>query len=220
MDLSRQMDQIYRTLDPAEIPWSLEHPPGLLVELIESKQVLPCRAADLGCGAGSYAVWLAGNGFQVTGVDFAPAALEAARNLAARASVACDFVLLDLLGDVSAFEAAFDFAYDWEVLHHIFPPDRGRYAANVSRMLRPGGRYLSVCFAENDAAFGGAGKYRQTTIGTTLYFSSERELRDLFEPLFRIDDLTTVEITSKHGSHLAVRALLTKAGANEAVIQP
>jgi SAM-dependent methyltransferase len=217
MSLSRQMDHIYRTLSPAEIPWNLERPPDLLVELIESGRIQPCRAADLGCGAGNHAVWLATQGFQVTGFDFAPAALEIARTLAARASVACDFVLLDLLEDVGAFEAAFDFAYDWELLHHIFPPDRSRYVANVNRMLRPRACYFSVCFAEDDRAFGGEGKYRHTPIGTTLYFSSEQEIRDLCGPLFEIEDLTTTEISGKGGSHLAVRARLTKPGANQVI---
>jgi hypothetical protein len=125
-----------------------------------------------------------------------------------------------LLGNVEAYDTAFDFAYDWELLHHIFPQDRGRYVANVSRMLCPGARYLSVCFSENDASFGGAGKYRRTPLGTTLYFSSEQELRDLFEPLFRIEDLSTVEIAGKHGSHLVVRALLAKPSAGRSCGTP
>jgi hypothetical protein len=80
-------------------------------------------------------------------------------------------------------------------------------------MLRPDACYLSVCFSEDDASFGGEGKYRKTPIGTTLYFSSEGELRELLEPLFHIEELSTVEVAGRHGSHLAVRALLTKQSA-------
>ena len=82
--------------------------------------------------------------------------------------------------------------------------------ANVHRILRLGGRYLSVCFSEGDPSFGQKGKYRTTPLGTTLYFSSERELRDLFEPLFTVDELCTVEIAGKYTPHLAVKALLVK----------
>ena len=82
MSLQDDMDRIYRDLAPAEIPWNLEEPPGLLVELVESGKVVPCEALDLGCGAGNHAVWLAGRGFRVTGIDLSPKALELAGRLA------------------------------------------------------------------------------------------------------------------------------------------
>jgi len=210
MNLAEQMERIYRELALEEIPWNLERPPALLIDLVESGRLAPCRAVDLGCGAGNYAVWLATRGFRVTGLDISPAATELGRRLASTTGVSCDFVAADLLGDVKALDASFDFAYDWEVLHHIFPVDRLRYVANVHRMLCPGGRYLSVCFSEDDPGFGGEGKYRQTPLATTLYFSSEPELKELFEAWFDIEELSTVEITGKRGSHLAVSALLRK----------
>ena len=210
MDLKEQMDRIYGELAPGEIPWNLEDPPALLVGLVDSGRVAPCDAVDLGCGAGSHAVWLAGRGFRVTGVDLSARALELAAGLAARKGVGCRFVAADLTGEVAELHGRFDFAYEWEVLHHVFPADRERYAANVRRLLRPGGRYLSVCFSEEDAGFEGAGKYRTTPLGTTLYFSSERELRELFEPLFRVDELRTVEIPGKYQPHRAVAGLMTR----------
>jgi SAM-dependent methyltransferase len=216
MNLKDQMDRIYGSLAPAEIPWNVESPPGFLVELVESRRVTPCRAVDLGCGAGNYAVWLAARGFDVTGVDISPRALDLARRLAAARGVACRFVAADLLGDLGEFDSAFDFAYDWEVLHHVFPKDRARYVANVDRMLRPGARYLSVCFSEEDHGFGGEGKFRTTPLGTTLYFSSEQELRELFQPLFHIEELGTVDAPGRQSPHRAVRALLMKSKSSPA----
>ena len=209
-NLKDEMDTIYEDLSLEEIPWNLESPPDLLVELIESRRLLPCDAVDLGCGAGNYAVWLASEGLHVTGVDISSKALELARQLAGKRSVYCRFVTADLCGDVNSLQDSFDFAYDWEVLHHMFPENRGLYVANVARMLRPRARYLSVCFSEEDPGFGGKGKYRKTPLGTTLYFSSEQELRHLFEPLFEIEELCTVEIVGKYTPHMAVKVLLTK----------
>ena len=213
MDVKRQMDAIYGTLEPGAIPWNIETPPALLVQLVESGWVRPCDAVDLGCGAGHYAVWMATLGFHMTGVDLSPKALELARALAARRGVACEFVELDLTTDVSAMAGAFDFAYDWEVLHHVPPRERDRYVANVHRMLHPGGRYLSVCFSEEDQAdFPGDGKVRTTRLGTTLFFSSEAELRELFEPWFVIEALGPVEIVGRSGLHHPHRALLIRKG--------
>ena len=90
-----------------------------------------------------------------------------------------------------------DFAHEWGLLHHILPEKRNKYVNNVWQILNPGAKYLSLCFSEKDKGFEGSGKYRNTQFGSTLYFSSEDELRDLFSPEFRIIDLRTVEIAGK-----------------------
>jgi SAM-dependent methyltransferase len=211
MNIKEQMDGIYERLSLDEIPWNMERPPELLVELVVSGWVLPGDAVDLGCGAGNYAVWLAAHGFEVTGFDISPEALALAQKLAEKLGVSCRFLACDLTAEVEGLDDCFDFALGWEVLHHVFPEDRERYVSNVHRILRPGGRYLSVCFSEDDVAeFGGDGKYCETPLGTTLYFSSEDELRDLFEPLFQVQELRTVEVEGKFRPHKAVKALMTK----------
>jgi hypothetical protein len=70
--------------------------------------------------------------------------------------------------------------------------------------------YFSLSFSEKDSDFGGEGKHRKTPLGTTLYFSSEDELKDLFDPLFDICELNTVEIAGKYGPHLANAAWLKR----------
>jgi SAM-dependent methyltransferase len=203
MNLREQMEQIYRDIPLDSIPWISSEPPGLLVRAVETGKVKPCKAVDLGCGAGHYAVWLAQQSFDVIGIDISRHAIKHAADLAARKGVSCRFVVGDLLGDVKKYYASFEFAYDWELLHHIFPEDRPHYVKNVHNLLRPNGKYFSLCFSERDAEFGGKGKYRRTPLGTTLYFSSEEELRELFEPFFHILELSTLEIPGKHKPHMA-----------------
>jgi SAM-dependent methyltransferase len=198
------MDEIYKKLPPERIPWNIETPPAALVDLVESRKVLPCRAVDLGCGLGNYAVYLAGRGFTVTGIDISPTAIALAKENAKKRGVSCKFLVADVLGDLGGvIEDTFDFAYDWEFLHHIYPENRRRYVENVIGLLEPDGKYLSLCFSESDPQFGGSGKYRETAIGTVLYFSSLEELRDLFSPFFRILDLKTITVTGKFGPHIA-----------------
>ncbi len=201
--MTREMEDIYQNIPPDRIPWNIEEPPDALVRLVESGKLLPCRTIDFGCGAGNYAVWLARQGFEVTGIDISPSAIDLARKNAGRQGVGCTFIVADVLGDLREVEGPFDFGFDWELLHHIFPDDRPRYMANVARLLRPGGKYLSVCFHEDDPQFGGSGKYRTTPIGTVLYFSSEEELRYLYSPYFRILDLRAVTVSGKWGDHVA-----------------
>lgn len=65
-------EQRYRDSDRA---WS-GNPNPLLVR--ETADLRPGRALDLGCGEGADAVWLAGQGWQVTGVDISQTALDRA----------------------------------------------------------------------------------------------------------------------------------------------
>jgi len=197
-----RIDDLYKNTPLDEIPWNIETPPELLVELVDSGKVQPCKAIDLGCGAGNYAIYLAGRGFEVTGVDFSPTAIRIAKENAERKNAKCNFFAADVVDKLDEVNQTWDFAYDWGLLHHIFPQRRQKYIENVSRILNPKGKYLSVCFSEKDTGFGGSGKYRKTQLGSVLYFSCEDELRELFKAYFQIIDLRTVEISGKFESHI------------------
>lgn len=206
----RDMDDVYRNIAPEDIPWNIARPPVPLVELVERGTVTPCRTIDFGCGAGNYAIYLAGRGFEVTGVDISEAAVELARRNARERGAQCQFVVADMVADPPEPGERFSFGYDWEVLHHIAFEDRAQYAENVHSLLHPGARYLSVCFSERSSQFGGEGKVRETSIGTVLYFSSEDEIAQLYEPYFIIDDLRTMEVAGRRGTHHAVYGLMRR----------
>jgi len=204
------MDEIYRRLPQNDIPWNIEDPPLVLVELVETGKIRPSKAIDLGCGTGNYTIYLAKKGFEVTGVDISPTAIRIAKENANRKGVECSFIVGDVLGDLKEVNGTFDFAYDWELLHHIFPEQRLKYVKNVYELLNPKGHYLSVCFSEEDSQFGSTGKYRETPLGTLLYFSSEDELRELFNVYFEIEELKTIRVRGKSAPHLAVYAFMER----------
>ena len=191
------MERIYRKIPLNEIPWNIETPPNVLVELVDSGKVKPCKTIDLGCGTGNYAIYLASAGFDVTGIDISPTAIKIAKENAKKKGIKCNFLVADVLGNLNEVKEKVDFAYDWELLHHIFPEQRRIYIENVYKILNPGGKYLSVCFSEKDPEFGGSIKYRKTRLSTILYFSSEDELRDLFEQYFNIKELKTIGIRGR-----------------------
>lgn len=197
-----RIDDFYKNTPLDEIPWNIETPPELLVELVDSGKVKPCKVVDLGCGAGNYSVYLAERGFEVTGIDFSPTAIKLAKENAERKGVSCNFLVADVVDGLDEIDQTWDFVYEWGLLHLIFPEHREKYVKNVSRILNPKGKYLSLCFSEKDTSFEGSGKYRDTEIGSVLYFSCEDELRELFKAYFQIIDLRTVEISGKFESHI------------------
>ena len=206
--IKEQMNRIYSGMDLDTIPWNVVTPPDILQDLIKSRKLAPCKIIELGCGAGNYVRYFSKMGFDATGVDVSEKAIEIARGLAQKDNVVCEFIVADVLGNMSEIDSKYDFVYDWELLHHIFPEDRNKYIDNVHGLLKSQGQYLSVCFSEANTQFGGVGKYRKTSIGTVLYFSNEAEMESLFGRLFSVVELKSVDIQGKHGVHKAIYALL------------
>ena len=208
--IKEQMENIYRNIPPEKIPWNIETPPDILQQIVKTEKIKPCKALELGCGTGNYVIYLSSMGFDATGIDISETAIDIARNSAKNRDVKCTFIVADVLSDMPEVQGSFDFAYDWELLHHIFPPDREKYINNVYRVVTSGGLYLSVCFSEDSPQFGGEGKYRKTPLDTVLYFSSEEEMISLFQPLFEIEELKTIEVAGKFATHKAIYAFLRK----------
>ncbi len=204
--IKEQMNQIYSSKDLNTIPWNRETPPKILLDLISSTILSPCKIIELGCGVGNYVRYFAKMGFDATGVDISDKAIEIARILAQKAGDKCEFIEADVLGEMTIIKNKYYFAYDWELLHHIFPEDRSKYVENIHRLLTSQGQYMSVCFSEASTQFGGVGKYRKTPLGTTLYFSNEAEIETVFSRLFYVVDLKPVDIQGKQGVHKAIYA--------------
>ncbi|MBW2738809.1 MAG: class I SAM-dependent methyltransferase [Deltaproteobacteria bacterium] len=208
--IKEQMEKIYGSISPEKIPWNLKIPPDIIQSIVKSGRVKPCKAIELGCGTGNYVIYLSSMGFNTTGVDISVTAIEMAKKSATKKKIKCNFITADVLGEMAEIEGNYDFAYDWELLHHIFPEEREKYITNVHKLLNPGGKYLSVCFSEKSPQFGGTGKYRKTPLDTVLYFSSDNEMVTLFQTLFEIEELKTVTIQGKYAPHKAIYAFLKK----------
>ena len=101
----------------------------------------PGKALDLGCGTGTNAVTLARHGWRVTGVDFIPKAIQAARARAVRTGVAVDFLVASVT-DLPALPGPFDYVLDIGCLHSLKAEDRARYVTSLSRLLRPQAWYM------------------------------------------------------------------------------
>jgi SAM-dependent methyltransferase len=101
----------------------------------------PAAVADIGCGTGSLSVLLAAEGYAVTGLDFAPAMVAAARAKARAAGVTARFVLSDATAPTLP-PASFDVVLARHVLWAM--PDTDQALAAWLRLLLPGGMLVLV----------------------------------------------------------------------------
>jgi SAM-dependent methyltransferase len=158
--------------------------PAEVEELIEAAHALPAsRALDLGCGTGSMAIYLAQHGWQVVGVDFSPAAIQAAR-AKANGIAGVTFVEGDVtqLADVGV-QGPFDLALDIGCFHGLPANRRQAYVREVARVTRPGALLLIWAYSGN----------RRFKIPGAPYMT-KTEIRDRFGTDF------TVDVTEKQGA--------------------
>jgi SAM-dependent methyltransferase len=126
--------------------WDTGITPPELVELVESGQVPPGRALDIGCGTGTNAIYLAERGFHAVGTDLAWSAIRAARRKAREAGVSVAFYVGEAikLGTPAGppIGGSFDLALDIGCLHAIQSAHRLAYGSMLRRVLRVDGYYL------------------------------------------------------------------------------
>lgn len=114
----------------------------------------PGQALDLGTGEGRNAIWLAGRGWQVTGVDFSATGLARAAELARQRGVTAGWVHANLL----SYQPA-PAGYDLVLIAYIqLPADElAQLVRTAATALAPGGTLLAVGHDRDnlDQGFGG-----------------------------------------------------------------
>jgi SAM-dependent methyltransferase len=95
------------------------------------------KILDLGCGSGEpIAAYLINQGFQLTGVDYAPAMIELAQQ---RFPDQC-WLVQDMRNLV--LDGPFDGVISWNGSFHLNPDEQRRFIPQISSLVAPGGRVL------------------------------------------------------------------------------
>ncbi|HLM69857.1 MAG TPA: class I SAM-dependent methyltransferase [Thermoplasmata archaeon] len=140
--------------------WEIGRPQPEFVRLEEGGAIVG-RVIDLGCGTGETAIYLAGQGHPVWGIDFSENAIQRAARKAVERSTPVTFRVANALA-LSHLGVTFDTAVDSGLFHVFLDPHRRVYAENVRKVLSPGGRLLLLCFSEEEPAdWGGPRRVRQ-----------------------------------------------------------
>lgn len=122
--------------------WDYSYPSQELVTFMACN-LLPAgeTVLDVGCGAGREAIFLAQCGFRPIGVDLSPTALQIAKERASAAGVEVDWRHGNVL-ELPVEDQSVVFVNDRGCFHKISDEDRPQYAAQIARVLKPGGYLL------------------------------------------------------------------------------
>ncbi len=171
-DQSRQVfERLYKTAAaPRDLPWHRDVPPSLLVEALAARKE-PGSALDVGCGAGTYSMYMARRGYRVTGIDFMPQAIEMLRRQAATAGLH----VTAIEGDVTTWHTPqhYDVVLDVGCLHSLSRQQHPIYRRQLLRWLAPGGDYVLT-------HLGRRGWWDRWPVGPNR--ASREEILALFQP--------------------------------------
>jgi SAM-dependent methyltransferase len=167
------MEWVYKKASkPSDLLWHSEEPSPFLVKAMKERKQ-PGKALDLGCGAGVFSVYMAKAGYEVTGLDFIPKALELASALAKENRVDVTWVHADLFNWNPATK--FDIILDSGCLHTI--SDKNEFRDKIINWLAPAGDFIL-------GHFGRRNFFDWRPVGPIR--RSKEELERLFAPDLRL----------------------------------
>jgi SAM-dependent methyltransferase len=158
-------------------PWELgDAAPPFKTFLSSPYAVPPGRMVVPGCGTGNEVVLFASQGFEVTGVDFCPSAVQAtAQKLAAAGALGTKgFLLQRDFFSIHEYDRYFDYCLEHTCFCAIHPSRRRTYAMTVRDLLKPGGKLIALWWLLNHK-------------GGPPFAVDKNEIFDLFSSYFSLD---------------------------------
>jgi SAM-dependent methyltransferase len=144
MDVASFFDEAYR----GSPPWDIGRPQAEFMRAAGEGDIRG-RVLDVGCGTGENALFFAGLGHEVWGLDAAPLAIEKAKGKAVERAAKVKFVLGDALR-LEALGQRFDTITDCGLFHVFSDDDRMAYARSLKAGLRASGTYIMLCFSDKE----------------------------------------------------------------------
>lgn len=161
-----------------DTPWDLSTPTPEFVRLLESNQLPPPPGRVLvpGGGSGHDAILFAQRKYDVSLVDFAPQAIEAALVEAARQKATVYAYRQNFfdLPNVGYHQSAYDLFLEYTFFCAIDPSLRGAYAEAASKLVKPGGMFVGLFFPTSIDKAG------------PPFEVSRAEVEKLFQPWFEL----------------------------------
>jgi SAM-dependent methyltransferase len=136
----------FESMYAAGAPWDVGKPQRAFVDVADQ---IHGSVLDAGCGMGDIALFLAGRGNQVTGIDYLEEPIRRAKQKAAEQGLSANFLVKDATA-LTDWTERFDNVVDSGLFHVFSDDDRKKYVAGLATVLKPGGRLFLMCFSNEE----------------------------------------------------------------------
>jgi ubiquinone/menaquinone biosynthesis C-methylase UbiE len=171
----------FETLYAGQAPWDIGKPQQSFIDVADR---ISGSVLDAGCGTGDTALFLAGRGHPVTGIDFLEEPINRARRKAAERGVAVTFLVKDATA-LTDWGERFDSVIDSGLFHVFSDEDRRRYVQGLAAVLKPRGRLFLMCFSDEEPGTQGPRRV------------SQRELRQAFSQGWVIESIQPCRVETR-----------------------
>lgn len=138
--------ELFQSMYAGQAPWDIGRPQSAFLAVADQ---ITGSVLDAGCGTGDHALYFAGRGCQVTGIDFVEEAIARAKKKAEGRKLPVTFLVKDAL-DLKGWSERFDTGIDSGLFHVFSDQDRQRYVAGLATDLKQGGRLFLMCFSDEE----------------------------------------------------------------------
>ena len=159
-DHDRTRPQHLRDAYAGQAPWDIGRPQKAFVDVADR---ITGSVLDAGCGTGENALFFAGRGHTVTGIDFLDEPITRAKQKAAERGLTATFLVMDALA-LKDLPEVFDSVIDSGLFHVFSDEDRRRYVEGLATVLKPGGRLFLLCFSDEEPGTQGPRRVSQEEI--------------------------------------------------------
>jgi cyclopropane fatty-acyl-phospholipid synthase-like methyltransferase len=165
--------ETFESMYSGKPPWDIGRPQKAFVEAADR---VTGSVLDAGCGTGENALFFAGRGHDVLGIDFLQGPLVEARRKARERGLNAEFVHSDAL-TLPSLGRRFESVIDCGLFHVFSDEDRARYVAGLAQVVNPGGRVFLMCFSDEEPGTQGPRRV------------SEKEIREAFSNGWDVEEV-------------------------------
>ncbi len=162
-----------------DTPWDSRSAEPYLIGLVQKGIIKSGTALDIGCGTGNESIFLAQQGFKVTGIDLSETAVREAKEKALASKVNPTFIQMDFL--TNSLEGTFDFILDRRVFHFFDPSEHSAYIHNIEKLLAPKGFFLLIVSSEHEK-------------GENRHHYSKDDVINIFSPFFALKNIELITL--------------------------
>jgi cyclopropane fatty-acyl-phospholipid synthase-like methyltransferase len=136
----------FENLYAGKAPWDIGKPQK---PFLDAADRITGGILDAGCGTGDTALFFAGRGHQVTGIDFLEEPIKRAKRKNDERKLSATFLVKDAT-TLKDWSERFDNVIDSGLFHVFSDEDRKKYVAGLATVLKLGGRLFLLCFSDQE----------------------------------------------------------------------
>ncbi len=168
----------FEALYAGQAPWDIGKPQKPFIDMADH---ITGSVLDAGCGTGDTALFFAGRGCKVTGIDFLEVPVQRAQRKVTEQGVPVTFLVKDAM-TLKDWSERFDNVIDSGLFHVFSDDNRRRYVEGLATVLKPGGRLFLMCFSDEESGTQGPRRV------------SRKELHDAFAVGWIIESIEPVQV--------------------------